>query len=159
MTALRSYIGFLSYFLNGKGVIPALFSTYFLFISYYLLTDGANCNLLQDTIYVFYLFIIAVEFRRETVRWFVQKNKFDEYINIQVTFVYDYVGFVYVGYLIFNYWFMELDFFMMVVTWCRIALYFLMEFDMVGVDPSLATAFRRILIAEVSFLYTSAFYM
>ncbi|KAL1807647.1 hypothetical protein ACET3Z_024637 [Daucus carota] len=31
----------------------------------------------------------------------------------------------------------------------RIALYFLMEFDMVGVDPSLATAFRRILIAEV----------
>ncbi|XP_063940032.1 uncharacterized protein LOC108200695 isoform X2 [Daucus carota subsp. sativus] len=31
----------------------------------------------------------------------------------------------------------------------RIALYFLMEFDMVGVDPSLANAFRRILIAEV----------
>ena len=35
----------------------------------------------------------AIELRPESVWWFAQKNKIDEYIIIQVTFVCDYVSF------------------------------------------------------------------
>ena len=41
----------------------------------------------------FDLFSTSVELRPESVWWFAQKNKIDECIIIQVTFVFDYVSF------------------------------------------------------------------